>query len=569
MRPIARFRARLCLEVLAERCLLSTYGLDHTVKVSQADPFAGCTADHPENQSGTFYPDTALETWLVADPTNPDHLVGLWQQDRWSNGGSRGLVGAVSFDGGQTWQQFVLPGASQCSGGTTARASDPWVAFGPDGSLYATILTVSGQGSTVGVSVSKSTDGGLSWQAPVPIPIPGGTFIDKESIAVDPFNPQNVYVVWTQSFSRSTDGGQTWSTARFLNTGSGSQIVVLPDGTLVDSDGCEVFRSTNQGLNWTGPIQYPNCQQTDFVVDPNTHQNLRAGLGLGDIAEDPNTGALYVVIEDSTFNGGQQDGIAITTSLDGGLTWSRPVQANQTPTNIPPADQQAFIPTVQVAADGTVGVTYYDFRNNQIGAGNPLVTDYWFVPGTPDGSGGITWGNELRLTHKSFNYEDAPFSVYGKMIGDYQGHASAGNDFLNLFGYPPRHHGTDVVNGDAIYFRRVVNQGGAAGAAGDLDAGAQDVAAADLGSNDPSLGAALRLDPAGASSPVVLTPDQAAGQSSPVDVPALTDLFPDTAAPAAIRLTQDGQGLAHAAPAHAVDVVMPALLSGGDIQDIQ
>jgi hypothetical protein len=154
------------------------------------------------------------------------------------------------------------------------------------------------------------------------------------------------------------------------------------------------------------------------------------------------------------------------------------------------------------------------------------------------------------------------------MIGDYQGHASAGNDFLNLFGYPPRHHGTDVVNGDAIYFRRVVNRGGAAGAAGGLDVGAQDVAGADLGSSEPSLGAALRLDPAGASSTVVLALDQAAGQSSPVDAPTLTDLQPDTAA-AATGLTHDGQRLAHAAPSHAADVVMPALLSGGDIQDIQ
>ena len=567
MRSISRFRARLCLEVLAERCLLSTYGLDHAVRVSHADPFAGCTADHPENQSGILYPNTALETWLVADPTNSDHLVGLYQRDRWSTGGARGLEEGYSYDGGLTWQNLVLPGLGGCTGGSTARTSDPWLAFASDGTLYAAALTVSGQGSPGNAVVSKSNDGGLTWGSPITIANSAGA--DKESIITDPSNPQNAYLIWTGAYSRTTDGGQTWSPARSIFTGGGSQIVVLPDGTLVASDACEVYRSTDQAQSWTGPITVPNCDYNQ-AIDPNTRQSLRAGLGLGDIAVDPNSGALYIVIEDSTFSGGAHDSIGITTSVDGGLHWSRPVQANQTPTNIPTLDQQAYIPTVDVAADGTVGVTYYDFRNNQIGTGNPLVTDYWFVPGTPDGSGGITWGTERRLTHKSFNYEDAPFSVYGKMIGDYQGRVTVGGDFLNLYGYPPRHHGTDVVNGDAIYFRRVVQRSdAAAGAAGDLDAGAQDVAAADLASNDPSLGAALRLDSTGASSPVVLTPHQAAGQSSLVDVPALTNLVPDTAVPAATQLTYDGQGLAHAAPAHGVDVVMPALLSGGDIQDIQ
>src|SRR5262249_35467591 len=152
--------------------------------------------------------------------------------------------------------------------------------------------------------------------------------------------------------------------------------------------------------------------------------------GLGDLAVDPNSGTLYIVIEDAHSSGGQYDSIAFTQSTDGGFHWSRPVLVNQTPTGIPPLDQQAFIPTVRVAADGTVGVTYYDFRFNQ--QGPTLPTDYWFVPGTPDGSGGITWGDELRLTDDSFNFEDAP-DARGRFVGDYQGRAPAGNDLLNLF----------------------------------------------------------------------------------------------------------------------------------------
>ncbi len=539
-------RARLCLEVLAERCLLSTYGLGHTVRVTHGDPFAGCTADL-QNQSGTLYPNTELETFMVVDPTNPDHIVGAWQQDRWSTGGARGIVAGVSFDGGQTWQDIPLPGLTPCTGGGNARTSDPWLAFAANGDLYASQLAVTSQGGPGGgVLVSKSTDGGLTWQAPVLIP--GSAGADKESITADPSNPDNVYAVWTGAYSRTTDGGRTWAPARGLGTGSGSQIVVLPDGTLVDSDGCEAFRSTDQGQSWGSSIGFfLNCNPGQ-VIDPNTHQTLRAGLGLGDIAVDPNSGALYVVIEDLGVGGGQHDGVAFTESLDGGFTWSRPVKVNQTPTDIPSLDQQAFLPTVQVAADGTVGVTYYDFRLNQGGPGLP--TDYWFVPGTPDGSGGITWGTELRLTHKSFNFEQAPFSKYGDFIGDYQGRASVGGDFLNLFAHPHGRHQ------DGIFFRRVTNLGDGA------DGG--DSVTGDLESTTPDLAFALRVDPDGVHSPAV-APVSSASQPPAVDMPVVQDLLFGNLEPSMSRLIGDTQGVMPSAPAQSQDVLMPALLLNDDM----
>jgi hypothetical protein len=544
MPSISSCRARLYLELLEERCLLS-FGLGATVQVSDVDPFAGSTADDPQHQTGTLYPGSALETFLVVDPTNPDHLAGIWQQDRWSNGGARGLVVGVSFDGGQSWQDAPIPGLTLVSGGTALRASDPWLAFASNGDLFAAALELPTL-STMQATVSKSTDGGLTWQAPVVIP--GSSGADKESIMTDPSDPLTAYVVWTGAFSRTTDGGQTFTPARGLPTGSGSQIVVLPDGTLVDSDGCEVFRSTDRGQTWGPRILVGNCDPRQ-VIDPNTHQPLRAGLGLGDIAVDPSSGALYVVIEDASFSGGRYDSIAFTQSLDGGLTWSTPVAVNQTPPNVPPPDQQAFIPTVQVAADGTVGVAYYDFRYNQ--QGPDLPTDFWFVPGTPDGSGGIAWGNELRLTDGSFNFEDAPFSVYGKFVGDYQGRASAGNDLLNLFCHP--------FDGswDGVFFRRVINQGGASGGG-----------AGHLVEHAPGLAAVLWIGPAGAYSPVALAPDRSALQPWSVDVLALPDLFLHNPAPSATRFTGESQGLRRTAPLHSLDVTMPAVPFSGDLWNV-
>src|SRR5262245_35586136 len=106
-------------------------------------PFAGCTADDVSGQEqlgGANVPASEVEPTLAVNPTNRDNVVGVWQQDRWSNGGARGLVAAVSLDGGATWSRAVVPGLSICSGGVLQRVSDPWLSFAPNGDLYLSSL---------------------------------------------------------------------------------------------------------------------------------------------------------------------------------------------------------------------------------------------------------------------------------------------------------------------------------------------------------------------------------------------------------------------------------------------
>ena len=56
-------------------------------------PYAtpGCLALEPQPES-LNYLNSEVEPQVAVDPTNPSHLVGAWQQDRWSNGGAHGLV---------------------------------------------------------------------------------------------------------------------------------------------------------------------------------------------------------------------------------------------------------------------------------------------------------------------------------------------------------------------------------------------------------------------------------------------------------------------------------------------
>jgi hypothetical protein len=146
---------------------------------------------------------------------------------------------------------------------------------------------------------------------------------------------------------------------------------------------------------------------------------------LFDVASDLNTGALYAVWQDRRFTG--RSAIAFTMSTDGGSSWTAPVRINKTPVT-GTANDQAFLPSVDVADDGTVGVTYYDFRNNAPGGGTD--TDHWFVHCHAACSDPPSW--EEEHVDGPFDSRQAPFAN-GYFLGDYVGLDHAGNVFTPFF----------------------------------------------------------------------------------------------------------------------------------------
>jgi hypothetical protein len=480
------------------------------VQVTGVSPFANCTADNVAGQSGTVFHNSEVEPWVDVNPVNPKNVVGAVQQDRWSNGGARGLVAGVSFNGGKTWQTVVIPGITLCSGGSYDRSTDPWVTFSPNGVVHQLALSFNDVAPPFeprdfdhALLASKSTDGGLTWSEPIEVirDLDANVFNDKQSITADPHDSSFVYAVWDRLifpsserasviagfvtsafrgpawFSRTTDGGETWESARqIFDPGQesqtiGNQIVVLPDGDLVNVFdlitiqrgalptgalyNVALIRSEDRGVTWGPQAQSGKIVpitisplRTIGVTDPETGDPVRTGDIIPDIAVDPTSGALYAVWQDARFNGFAADGIVFSQSLDGGFTWSPPIKVNQTPAGIPLGNQQAFTPSVDVAADGTIAVTYYDFRNNDSGA--DLKTDYFVIHCHP--SAGCTnpanWGNEIRLTNTSFDMRQAPLAA-GFFVGDYEGLASDGSDFVAFFSQP---HGSDP---SSVFFRRV------------------------------------------------------------------------------------------------------------------
>ena len=87
-------------------------------------------------------------------------------------------------------------------------------------------------------------------------------------------------------------------------------------------------------------------------------------------------------------------------------------------------------------ADGTVVVTYFDFRNDKVGATGDNA-DVWAVFCNPlksaDGCTSTSdWSTELRLTNNSFNFDYAP-DAEGHFLGDYMGLKGSGNSVQAAF----------------------------------------------------------------------------------------------------------------------------------------
>jgi hypothetical protein len=488
------------------------------VAASGASPIAGCDGDQPG--SGINFVNSEIEPWMSLNQADELNLIGAWQQDRWNNGGSEGIVTASSFDGGLTWTTNANTKSSICTGGTAAnggnyeRASDPWVDFSPDGTAYLMTLSVDSNPGGFGTSpnamlVMRSTNGGATWSGPITLKRDENPNVlnDKNTLTADPNDSDFVYAVWDRLvsppgetpnpeafenaiafrgpvwFSRTTNGGASWETARLiyqpgtLNQTIGNQIVVLPDNDQFDGELVDVFdliqnaanrppgrgfsiqviRSSDNGATWSRRAITVDRHNTfqGLVIDPDDPNPATNPVRTGDIIPqvtvDPNSGAIYVVFQDSRF--GPRSSIAFTQSLDGGFTWSPTIKINQTPTNISLGNQQAFNPVASVLDDGTIGVRYSDFRANQaFPAIEPLATDEFLAhchPTTPSAcANAANWGSEVKQTDASYNMRQAPFAR-GWFVGDYVGMDTDGEDWLPFWSQP---FGTDPGN---AFVRRV------------------------------------------------------------------------------------------------------------------
>jgi hypothetical protein len=385
--------------------------------------------------AGPAQPETEAEPFFAIDPENPRHLLAGYQEDRFPEDGCRALTAAVSFDGGKTWRESIIPRVAAASGGPYQRTSDPWVAFGPGGRAYFASLGFNETSPGNGVYISTSEDGGLTWGDPVAVHSGTQNFDDKEAIVVDNRNDSpyqgRLYVGWDSIspaqqqpvlFTYSDDGGHSFANGAILDI-QGSSIGILP---LVGPGGVvhavwlnygarttlRAARSTDGGRTWSAPVEISEVRAVGV-------SGSRTGAGIPAAAIDGRTGALYVAWQDSRFTPGT-DQIVLSRSTDGGQTWSAPQRVSDGP-----GDAAGFTPAVAVSPEGWVGISYYSLRNNP---SRLLVDEYLAV----SKNGGQQFAKSLRVTASSWDLRYAATSD-GFFLGDYQGLTASAKMFYPLW----------------------------------------------------------------------------------------------------------------------------------------
>jgi hypothetical protein len=403
------------------------------------------------------------EPMLAENPRNPLNLVGgsKFFTDPKHYGFQIGFYS--SFDGGCTWQDGgVFPGFS-----SKETTSDISFAFGLHNDVYALVLNTASVNAAAesGVSVLASHDGGRTFEKPVSVfdDLSGKTFADKPWIAVDQTGGPHsgtIYVVWSYdhggfcgdgnfchqelAFSRSTDGGKSFSPVRFVEGHApfcsnpvkgrpvgdttcsgvlGATPAVLPDGTLavafqymdVMSSGkvptrLAVVTSPDAGNTWTNPVLIATIHDIAGTFPPEKYRND----SLPAFACDPRTGQMYIAWSDK---GPEDADILFSTSTDHGRTWTPfPMRVNDDLEN---DGVNQFQPQIAVAPDGVVSIMFFDTRIDP----RHLFLDVYLAQSTDHG---VSFLPNLRVTTQSWNPAvDAPVDESGlQFIGDYQGMAA-------------------------------------------------------------------------------------------------------------------------------------------------
>jgi hypothetical protein len=331
------------------------------------DPYAGVPGSTGVHR-------TEVEPSLAA---HRGTLVAAFQAGRHRVGGADNIGFGRSTNNGRSWKGSFLPGLTKVAGGPFDVASDPsvpydakhraWLGGSVDGTLT----------RPVAVSISRSTNDGRTFGSPITAATGPGV-VDKDWVSCD----NNLrtsrfagtcYLTWEDAIShqvfmqRSTDGGVTWSAPVAPTgpaTGLGGEPVVQPDGRVVvpyvGPKSLRAFVSVDGGVIWTPSVRIDKLHEHNFGITLRTSATPSAG-----IAAD---GRMFVAWQGCASGPVcRTDQVLLSTSTSG-QTWARPFSV---PTGAADATD-SIAPTIAVKGRGSktsVALTYY--RDSRRGCAVP------------------------------------------------------------------------------------------------------------------------------------------------------------------------------------------------------
>jgi hypothetical protein len=361
--------------------------------------------------------DAANECTISVDPTDGNKMTIAWRQFNDVTSNFRQGGWGYTTDGGMHW---TFPGVLQ----NNVFRSDPVTNSDEIGQFFWLSLQSDVNQSFFCDDLWRSTNGGQGWVERSPDRGAGGG--DKQWFTIDKSNgPGHGFQYQADDgincsgggvqFQRSTDGGVTWQAP-----------IIIPqsptDGTLdVDTNG-NLFIG-GEGFSNFNCVRSSNAQfggQTpsfDQVASVNMGGNLVFG---GAINPGGLSGQCFLAVDrsgGSTNNnvymlasveppGRNTTDVMFVRSTDGGMTFSAPHKVNDDPVN---PSKWHWFGTFSVAPNGRLDAVWYDTRN----AANNTDSQLFYSYST---DAGVTWSTNIAVSD-TFN----PFEGYPNQskIGDY------------------------------------------------------------------------------------------------------------------------------------------------------
>jgi hypothetical protein len=361
-------------------------------------------------------PESQHETQVEPDSLTVGRTtVATYQVGRRFDGAATNIGYAVSADDGRTWRSGLLPGLTSASSppGPHARASDPVVAFDAAHGVWL-ISTLAIEAPDTRLTISRSTDG-LTWETPLVATetSSSGIALDKNWIACDngaasPFRGR-CYLAYTDNLRddrlavvSSSDGGLTW-TAPVDLPGTASSVgalpVIRPTGELV-----VVFlwagRRVGASVSADGAATFAAPVRVADVQARNARGLRFFPLPAADV--DPRTGRLWVTWHDCRFTAGCATNSAAVSTSDDGVRWAAPTAVT--------SGKNAFLPAIGVhPRTGRAALAYHVLRPDG-------GIDVELVESRATGGG---WEAPRRLSAQTMRPGWLADTVSGRMLADY------------------------------------------------------------------------------------------------------------------------------------------------------
>lgn len=358
---------------------------------------------------------------VVADPRRPAHLAVVNRVDT----PQFSCRLHVSSDAGDHWQPVPIP--FPAGEEAPPRCFGPDVAFGSDGTMYLSFVTLKGTGNVPNAAwLSSSNDGGRTLSTPTRMI---GPLAFQVRLAADPAATGRLQVTWLQAgatatlafpetgypilSARSDDGGATWGEPVRVSPPSRSRVVApvpvagrrgelyvayldLGDDALDYNGGHEgkggdpypgrwslvLARSGDGGRSWTESV-------VDAGVVP-IERMIVFFPAAPSLAVSPRDGRVYVAFHDG--RAGDAD-VWLWSSSDGGASFGGPRRVNDTPRH---DGTSQYLPRVSVAPGGRLDVVYYDRRADRRNVANEVSLQ-------SSTNGGESFGGRLRISGRSFD----------------------------------------------------------------------------------------------------------------------------------------------------------------------